>query len=87
MVILRPHREDTPKSEIKNALGNFKLKFCIIYVIIKIKAGEIMEQILEDFHLGKITWNEMIDKLYIAFYKIIIETVERRRKLEFNTNE
>ena len=46
-----------------------------------------MEQILEDFHLGKITWNEMIDKLYIAFDKIIIETVERRKKLEFNTNK
>lgn len=46
-----------------------------------------MEQILEDFHLGKITWDEMIDKLYIAFDKIITEEVERRRKLESNTNK
>lgn len=46
-----------------------------------------MEQILEDFHLGKITWNEMIDKLSIAFNKIIMEEVERRKKLEFNTNK
>lgn len=79
--------EEAPKPETKNALGIFQLKFQIIYVIIKIKVGYMMEKILEEYHSGTITLDEMIDKLYDAFSKYIIKEVERRTKIESNLNE
>lgn len=46
-----------------------------------------MEKILEEYHSGTITLDEMIDKLYDAFSKYIIKEVERRTKIESNLNE
>ena len=44
-----------------------------------------MEKILIDFHLNKITFDEMVNKILIALDKIILEEVERRKDIEHNS--